>query len=59
VVAIDRNSRGFLAELGSALFLPDLVGWQGAVWSVVAVMAVWYLLAAWNEQRKRLANSEA
>ena len=42
-----------LRELGSALFLPSLVGWASAVWGVVALMAVWYLLAGWNEQRKR------
>ena len=42
-----------LRGLGSALFLPDIVGWAGAVWSVVALMAAWYLLAAWNEQRGR------
>jgi uncharacterized membrane protein YedE/YeeE len=42
-----------LGELGAAIFLPDLVGWQGAGWSVVAVMLIWYLLAGWNEQRKR------
>ena len=42
-----------LRELGSALFLPSLLGWTGAVWSVVALMAVWYLLAGWNEQRRR------
>lgn len=42
-----------LRALGSALFLPHLVGWGGAVWSVVALMAAWHLLAAWNEQRRR------
>jgi hypothetical protein len=42
-----------LGKLGSALFLPNLVGWASAVWGVVALMAVWYLLAGWNEQRKR------
>ena len=42
-----------LGKLGSALFLPNLVGWASAVWGVVALRAVWYLLAGWNEQRKR------
>lgn len=42
-----------LGKFGSALFLPDLVGWAGAVWCVVALMAVWYLLAGWNEQRRQ------
>jgi uncharacterized membrane protein YedE/YeeE len=43
---------GLLGELGSAIFLPDLAGWAGAMWSVVALMALWYLLSAWNESRK-------
>jgi uncharacterized membrane protein YedE/YeeE len=44
---------GLTGSLGSALFLPNLVGWANAVWSVVALMAIWYLLAGWNEQRRR------
>jgi len=43
---------GLLGELGLALFLPDLAGWGGAIWGVVALMALWYLLSAWNEQRR-------
>jgi uncharacterized membrane protein YedE/YeeE len=43
---------GLLGELGLALFLPDLAGWGGAIWSVVALMALWYLLSGWNESRK-------
>ena len=50
---------GLLEELGSALFLPDLAGWAGAIWGVVALMAVWYLLAGWNEQRKRFGQVRA
>ena len=43
---------GLLGELGSALFLPDLAGWGGAIWGVVALMALWYVLSGWNESRK-------
>lgn len=42
-----------IRQLGSALFLPNLVGWGSAVWGVVALMILWYLLAGWNEQRKQ------
>lgn len=41
-----------IRRLGSAVFLPDEIGWAGAAWSVVILMALWYLLTGWNEQRK-------
>jgi len=41
-----------IRQLGSALFLPNLIGWASAVWGVVALMALWYLLCGWNEQQK-------
>ncbi len=41
-----------IRRLGSALFLPNLIGWASAVWGVVALMALWYLLSGWNEQQK-------
>jgi hypothetical protein len=40
-----------LGSLGAAVFLPDLTGWGGAVSTVVALMALWYALAGWHEQR--------
>jgi hypothetical protein len=33
------------------VFLPNVIGWAGALWSIVLFMAFWYLLSAWNEQR--------
>jgi uncharacterized membrane protein YedE/YeeE len=45
-------STELVRQLGSALFLPNLIGWTSAIWGVVAVMALWYLLSGWNEQRK-------
>jgi uncharacterized membrane protein YedE/YeeE len=42
-----------LGQLGSALFLPNLVGWGTAIWGVVAVMIVWYVFSGWNEQRRQ------
>jgi uncharacterized membrane protein YedE/YeeE len=53
---LTRN--GLLGDLGAAIFLPNLFGWQGALWSVAAVMIAWFLLASWNEQRKRPAQSQ-
>jgi uncharacterized membrane protein YedE/YeeE len=44
-----------LRQLGSAIFLPNLIDWGSAVWSVVIIMTLWYLLSAWNEQRKSVS----
>ena len=41
-----------LGKLGTALFLPNVIGWGAAIWTVVLLMSVWYLLSGWNEQRK-------
>jgi len=41
---------GLVQKLGSAVFLPTVIGWGGALALVVVVMAAWYLFAAWNEQ---------
>jgi uncharacterized membrane protein YedE/YeeE len=45
-------STELIRELGSASFLPNLLGWRGSIWLVVALMALWYLLSGWNESRK-------
>ena len=42
-----------IGKLGSANFLPNLVGWVGALSVVVVVMALWYVVSGWNEQRKQ------
>jgi hypothetical protein len=42
-----------IGQLGSASFLPHIIGWSSAVWIVVILMALWYLLSGWNEQRKQ------
>ena len=42
--------QGLMQKLGSAVFLPTVIGWGGALALVVVVMAAWYLFAAWNEQ---------
>jgi uncharacterized membrane protein YedE/YeeE len=51
-------SRRFLVQtdlisgLGLPVFLPNVLGWASALSSIVLLMAVWYLLSAWNEQRR-------
>jgi len=45
-------STELIRQLGFAAFLPYLMGWTGAIWLVVALMALWYLLSGWNESRK-------
>jgi uncharacterized membrane protein YedE/YeeE len=42
----------WIRQLGSAVFLPDEIGWAGAAGSVLILMVLWYLLSGWNEQRK-------
>jgi uncharacterized membrane protein YedE/YeeE len=42
-----------IRQLGSAYFLPNLVGWSSAIWGVIMLMVVWYSLSGWNEYRKR------
>ena len=41
-----------IRHLGMPVFLPSTLGWAGALWSIVLLMAIWYLLSAWNEQRR-------
>jgi uncharacterized protein len=42
-----------IGQLGSAIFLPHIVGWSGALSLVVVVLVLWYLVSGWNEQRKQ------
>lgn len=44
-----------LDKLGRALFLPERLGWPGAMLVVVAIMALWYLFATWNEHSRRFS----
>lgn len=41
-----------IRQLGSPLFLPDLIGWSASVWAVVISMALWYLISGWIDARK-------
>ena len=42
----------WIRRLGSAVFLPDEIGWGSAVWGVVLLMAFWYFVSGWIEERK-------
>jgi hypothetical protein len=42
-----------IGQLGSAIFRPNLFGWGGTLSVVVVVMALWYVVSGWNEQRKQ------
>lgn len=46
---------GLLPRLGTAVFLPQVLGWAGAMGLVLLVMAAWYAVATWNEQSGRLS----
>jgi hypothetical protein len=45
----------WLRKLGTAVFLPNVIGWGGAMALVAVVMAAWYLFASWNEATKRFS----
>jgi uncharacterized protein len=44
-----------LQQLGTAVFLPNLVGWQWAMLLVVALMLSWYVFATWNERSRKFS----
>jgi uncharacterized membrane protein YedE/YeeE len=44
-----------LQKLGTAVFLPHVVGWAGALWLVVALLVSWYVLATWNERSRKFS----
>jgi uncharacterized protein len=44
-----------LQKLGTAVFLPNLVGWPWAVSLVVALMLGWYVFATWNERSRKFS----
>ena len=39
-----------IRQLGAAVFLPNEIGWAGAVWAVALLMAICYLLSGWTER---------
>ena len=45
---------GWLMKLGEAVFLPDVVGWKMAIFTVIGIMLLWYLIVVWNEVKRKL-----
>ncbi|MDR7475899.1 MAG: YeeE/YedE thiosulfate transporter family protein [Armatimonadota bacterium] len=41
-------------HLGTAVFLPEVVGWAGSLLLVLGVLLAWYLVASWNEVSRKL-----
>ena len=46
---------GLTQKLGAAVFLPAWLGWAGAIFLVIAVMAAWAAFATWNEATERFS----
>lgn len=47
---------GLQAKLGTAVFLPEAAGsWTAAILLMLAILAVWYLVARWNEVTGKFA----
>jgi hypothetical protein len=46
---------GLQQKLGIAVFLPAWLGWGGAIFLVIAVMAAWATFATWNEATERFS----
>ena len=45
------EASGWIMKLGESMFLPDYMSWKMSVTTIIAIMLLWYLLAAWNEVR--------
>ena len=55
VTRIVLTSTGLQQKLGIAVFLPAWLGWAGAIFLVIAVMAAWAAFATWNEATERFS----
>jgi uncharacterized protein len=49
------TSAGLQQKLGLAVFLPAWLGWGGAIFFVIVVMAAWAAFATWNEATDRFS----
>ena len=48
------DESGWLMKMGSEIFLPEVIGWKFSYLAIIALMLLWYLLAAWNEVKGKL-----
>jgi hypothetical protein len=49
------TATGLQQKLGIAVFLPAPLGWAGAIFLVITVMAAWAAFATWNEASERFS----
>jgi hypothetical protein len=47
------QSTGLKGKLGVPVFLPSILGWQGAFLALILVLLVWYVVLAWNEETNK------
>ncbi|MBM4441969.1 MAG: YeeE/YedE family protein [Candidatus Rokubacteria bacterium] len=52
---IALTATGLQQKLGVAVFLPAWLGWAGAIFLVIGVMAAWAAFATWNEATERFS----
>ena len=45
---------GLATQLGTSVFLPDQLGWIGALAFLALLLVGWYLFVRWNEASRRL-----
>ena len=55
VTRLVLTQAGLTQKLGVAVFLPAWLGWAGALFLVIAVMAAWAAFATWNEATERFS----
>jgi len=47
------DQSGWLMKIGEPVFLPDFMSWSMALVIVVLIMALWYIIAVWNDVHKK------
>ncbi len=48
------GANGWMEKLGSAVYLPDYLGYGGTMFLIIALMVVWYVVIDWNEDSNAL-----
>lgn len=48
------DDSGWISKLGEPVFIPDLIGWALGLSAIIGLMGLWYLLAVWNEVKRKL-----
>jgi len=43
-----------IRQLGAPMFLPNVFGWALAMGGVAVLRIIWYLVAAWNQEKKQV-----